>query len=73
MKIDPSRFAVGDEWAYRKSDDAPSERVRILAVEPKKNSARLEIRFLDDPDERVEKIPCRGCGCRGTRSGPSTR
>ncbi|MEU8311314.1 hypothetical protein [Micromonospora sp. NPDC049033] len=57
MRIDPSRFTVGDEWAYRQSDHAPSERVRILAVEPKKTSARLEIRFLDDPDERVEKIP----------------
>ena len=57
MRIDPSRFAAGDEWAYRQSDDAPSERVRILAVEPKKTSARLEIRFLDDPDERVEKVP----------------
>jgi hypothetical protein len=57
MKIDPSRFTVGDDWAYRQTDESPSERVRIMTVEPKKNSARLEIRFVDDPDDRVEKVP----------------
>jgi hypothetical protein len=57
MRPDPSRFAVGDEWAYRLRDDSSSERVRILAVTAKKNSARLDVVFLDDPDAREETVP----------------
>ena len=52
-----TRFVVGDEWVYRMRDDSASERVRILAVTPKKNSARLEVMFVDDPDGRVENGP----------------
>src|SRR3982750_3394113 len=35
----------------------PSERVQIKAVTPKKNSARIDIVFLDDPNQRAENIP----------------
>jgi hypothetical protein len=57
MGYDVTRFVVGDEWVYRLRDDAVSERVRILAVMPKKSSARLDVVFLDDPDGRVENVP----------------
>jgi hypothetical protein len=57
MGYDATRFVVGDEWVYRLRDDAASERVRILAVMPKKSSARLDVVFLDDPDGRVENVP----------------
>lgn len=42
---------------YRLRDDSPSEPVRILAIMPKKTSARLDVSFLDDPGERVENVP----------------
>jgi hypothetical protein len=57
MKVDPSRFVVGDEWAYRQRDDSASERVRIVTITMKKTSARLEVAFLDDQDGRVENVP----------------
>jgi hypothetical protein len=57
MTLDVSRFAVGDEWVYRARDDAVSERVRVLALWPKKNSVRLDIVFVDDPGERIENVP----------------
>ncbi|MET8548928.1 hypothetical protein [Micromonospora zamorensis] len=56
MGFDASRFVVGDEWVYRTRDDAASQRVRILAVTPKKNSARLDIEFVGDPASRVENV-----------------
>ncbi|MEU8180271.1 hypothetical protein AB0B86_05770 [Micromonospora sp. NPDC049047] len=56
MGFDSSRFVVGDEWAYRARDNAVSERVRILAVTPKKNSARLDVAFIDDPATRTENV-----------------
>lgn len=57
MGLDATRFVVADEWAYRLRDDSVSERVRILAVTPTKNSARIEVAFIDDPDGRVENVP----------------
>lgn len=57
MRVDPSCYVVGDEWVYRLRDDAASERVRIVAVHPKKSSARVDISFADDPDGRVENVP----------------
>jgi hypothetical protein len=57
MGYDVTRFVVGDEWVYRLRDDSASERVRILAVLPKKSSARVDVAFVDDPDGRVENIP----------------
>lgn len=38
---------VGDEWAYRQRDQAPSERVRILTLEQKRQSFRADVEFLD--------------------------
>jgi hypothetical protein len=57
MAFDATRFIVGDEWAYRARDDAPSERVKIRTVTPRKQSARVEIVFLDDPGGRIENQP----------------
>jgi hypothetical protein len=57
MTRDLSRFVVGDEWAYRLRDDAPSEHVQIVAVVPKRTTARLDILFLDDRGGRVENVP----------------
>ncbi|MEU8158774.1 hypothetical protein [Micromonospora parva] len=48
MAFDASQYVVGDDWAYRSRDTAPSERVRIKAVTPKKASASIEVEFLDD-------------------------
>jgi hypothetical protein len=57
VAFDASLFVVADVWAYRARDDSPSEQVQIQAVTPKKNSARIDIIFLDDPDQRVENVP----------------
>lgn len=57
MRVDPQRFVVGDDWAYRLRDESPSERVRIVAVTLKKASSRVDVVFVDDPDERVESVP----------------
>lgn len=38
---------VGDEWIYRLRDNEPSERVRIVAIEQRKNRIRAEVEFLD--------------------------
>lgn len=40
---------VGEEWIYRVRDDAPSERVRIVGVQPTKTSSRFEVHFLEGP------------------------
>ncbi|GAA0902696.1 hypothetical protein Vau01_111910 [Virgisporangium aurantiacum] len=55
MAFDASLYVVGDEWAYRLRDTAPSERVRIKAVTPKKVTASIEVEFLDDG--RRETVP----------------
>ncbi|MGI5180126.1 hypothetical protein ACQEVZ_27750 [Dactylosporangium sp. CA-152071] len=55
MAFDASQFVVGDEWAYRLRDTAPSERVRIKAVTPKKASASIEVEFPDD-GHRVQTV-----------------
>ncbi|MBX7269552.1 hypothetical protein KIF24_28450 [Micromonospora sp. Llam7] len=56
MAFDASQYVVGDEWAYRLRDTAPSERVRIKAVTPKKVTASIEVEFLDG-DRRVQSVP----------------
>lgn len=42
---------IGDEWIYRLKVYSPSERVKILAIERRKQSTRVDIEFLDG--ERV--------------------
>ncbi|GAB3861578.1 hypothetical protein ACFPIJ_11905 [Dactylosporangium cerinum] len=56
MTFDASQYVVGDEWAYRLRDTAPSERVRIKAVTPKKTTASIEVEFPDD-GHRVQTVP----------------
>jgi len=56
VAFDASQYVVGDEWAYRLRDTAPSERVRIKAVTPKKVTASIEVEFLDD-GHRVQTVP----------------
>jgi hypothetical protein len=46
----------GEEWIYRLKDNAPSERVRILGIQPKKTSSRVDVQFLDDGG-RIENVP----------------
>lgn len=46
----------GEEWIYRLKDNSNSERVRILAIQPKKTSSRVDIEFLDDGG-RTENVP----------------
>src|SRR5690242_15509690 len=57
MRVDPSLYAAGDVWAYRARDNAASERVRIVSVIPGKQSARVEIAFLEEPQRPAEKVP----------------
>lgn len=56
MAFDAAQYVVGDEWAYRLRDTAPSERVRIKAVTPKKTTASVEVDFPDD-GHRVQTVP----------------
>jgi hypothetical protein len=37
----------GDEWIYRVRDDALSERVRIIEIQRRKQSFRVEVEFID--------------------------
>ncbi|WP_063046011.1 hypothetical protein [Nocardia pseudovaccinii] len=49
---------IGDEWIYRLRDRAPSERVRILAIEQHKQRVRVDIEFLDGEKSGTrENIP----------------
>jgi hypothetical protein len=38
---------IGDEWIYRLRTYSPSERVRILGIEKRKQTIRVDIEFLD--------------------------
>ncbi|MFI9636676.1 hypothetical protein ACIHAX_28670 [Nocardia sp. NPDC051929] len=38
---------VGDEYIYRAKDFAPSQRVRIIGIERRKTTSRVDIEFLD--------------------------
>lgn len=38
---------IGDEWIYRLKAYGPSERVKILSVEKRKQTIRVDIEFLD--------------------------
>lgn len=42
---------IGDEWIYRSKAFSPSERVKILAIEKRKQTTRVDIAFLEG--ERV--------------------
>jgi hypothetical protein len=38
---------VGDEWIYRLKAYTPSERVKILGIEKRKQTTRVDTEFLD--------------------------
>jgi len=38
---------IGDEWIYRAKAYAPSQRVKILGIERRKQTTRVDIEFLD--------------------------
>lgn len=38
---------IGDEQIYRLRDSAPSERVRVVAIDARKKNPRYDIEFLD--------------------------
>jgi hypothetical protein len=49
---------VGEEWAYRLRSDAPSEHVRVLEIERRKQSTRAVVEFLDNARSgHVENVP----------------
>ncbi|WP_421874627.1 hypothetical protein [Mycolicibacterium wolinskyi] len=49
---------IGDEWIYRLRTYSPTERVRILGIEKRKQSVRVDIEFLDGNDAgRHENVP----------------
>ncbi len=51
---------VGNEWVYRKRDEDPSERVRILAIEQKRQGFRADVEFLDGAKAgETENVPGR--------------
>ncbi|MDM8083779.1 hypothetical protein QUV83_03240 [Cellulomonas cellasea] len=59
---------VGDEVIYRLRDYAPSERVRVVAVQAGKKSQRYDIEFLDGPTQgKQENVPA--ARIRGPWSG----
>ena len=63
MKMD-----VGDEQIYRLRDYAPSERVRIVAIDNRKKNLRYEIEFLDGGKRGTrENVP--GVRLRGPWAG----
>jgi hypothetical protein len=48
----------GEEWAYRLRDDAPSERVHIVAVHQEDRRFRVDIRHMHGrPPGREENVP----------------
>ncbi len=61
MSVDLSEFDPGEVWAYRLRDSAPSERVLVRALVPKKTraSSRIEVDFLDEDNlvVRTEQVP----------------
>lgn len=49
---------VGDEWIYRRRPYSPSERVRIIDIEKRKQTIRVDIEFLDGDKAGVcENVP----------------
>lgn len=42
-----STMKVGEEWIYRLRRHSPSERVKIVGIEKRKQTTRVEIEFLD--------------------------
>lgn len=45
--LDDCPVEIGDEWIYRVKIFSPSERVKILGIEKRKQTTRVDIEFLD--------------------------
>lgn len=55
---------VGQEWAYRVRTTAPSQRVRVLTIEHRKNTTRVSIEFLGGESAgAVESVPAGRLRC----------
>lgn len=55
---------MGEEWAYRSRTAAPSQRVRVLAIERRKATTRVSIQILDgDRVGTVEDVPAGRLRC----------
>ena len=49
---------IGEEWIYRLKTYSPSERVKILDIEKRKQTTRVDIEFLDsERGGRRENVP----------------
>ena len=49
---------IGDEWIYRLRHYSPSERVKIVGIEKRKQTTRVDIEFLDgDKAGLVDNVP----------------
>lgn len=59
---------AGQEWAYRVRTTAPSRRVRILAIEHRKNTTRVSIKFfVRESPGAVESVPAGRLRCLWSR------
>jgi hypothetical protein len=62
------RVNVGDEWIYRQRHYSPSERVKILGIEKRKQTSRVDVEFLDGDKAGVrDNVP--GIRLHGPWSG----
>lgn len=53
-----NNFVVGDEWIYRQRPYMPSERVKVIGIEKRKPTTRVDIEFLDGDKAGVcENVP----------------
>lgn len=55
--VQPVTLKVGDDWIYRLRHYSPSQRVRIISIEKRKQTTRVDIEFLDgEKVGRVENV-----------------
>ena len=55
---------MGEEWVYRVRDMAPSQRVRVVAIERTKTKVRASVEFLDgERAKSVESVPAQRLRC----------
>jgi hypothetical protein len=59
---------LGDEWIYRLRVSSPSERVRILDIEQRKQTVRVDVEF-SMASGRVFVTTCRGAASMGHGAG----
>lgn len=53
-----ANMKAGEEWIYRQRTYSPSERVRVVSIEKRRQSTRVDIEFLDGDKAGVhENVP----------------